>query len=155
MASFSSTAFSKLAFSPNAFDFGDAPDPNTIILLGGTPAGPNINPNAQDFFHYDTPYEAYKREQQALNEKQEAIIALKLEAQENLLRQKDLAAENDKQSKRQLKALEREQIQLKAAIESAMTELAQRQKTARNNQAILALLMTCPWLNIAGGSRMN
>jgi hypothetical protein len=125
------------------------PDSNTVILLGGTPAGPNVNPNAPGFF-YDTPYEAYKREQAALAEKQEAIIALKLEAQENHLRRKELEKERDKQSKRQLKALEREQHRLEASIQEAMIELASRRLIARNNEAILVLMMAYPFLNIGG-----
>lgn len=123
-----------------------------VILLGGTPAGPNVNPNAADFYHYDHPYEAYKREQAALAEKQEAIIAMRLEAQENILRQKEIKTNRDKQSARQLKALERQQEQLTIAIAEAMVELEKRQLISRNNLAILVLVAAYPYINISDGN---
>ena len=146
MASFSSTAFSKQAFSLNAFDFGATPA-NEVILLGGTPAGPNVNPNAADFYHYETVYQTYQREQE---KKQETAISLRIEAQDNLLRQKELKAQHDKQSARQLKALEREQTQLMVNIAAADAEIKKYQLVHKNNMAILALIMACPFFNIGG-----
>lgn len=143
------------AFQNNAFQISGSitpPGPD-VILLGGTPAGPDVNPNAPGFF-YDHPYDAYQREQGAVREKQEIVIALKLETQANLLRLKDLEKERDKQSKRQLKALEREQTRLEVELHSALQELAKRQLIARNNEALLVLVMARPFLTI-GGQQMH
>ncbi len=117
--------------------------------LGGTPAGPNVNPNAPGFM-YDTPYEAFKREQAKLAEKQEAVIAMKLEAQANILRKRELEAHRNKQTARQLKALDREQVKLTADIQAAMIELARLDLQSRNNQAIIVLMAAYPYLNIGG-----
>ncbi len=124
---------------------------NGVILLGGTPAGPNVNPNAAGFM-YETPYQAYQREQAILSEKQDEIIAMRLEAQENILRQKELKDLRDKQSKRQLKALDRQQEQLTIAISEAMIELEKRQLISRNNLAILVLIAAYPYINIGDGN---
>lgn len=122
-----------------------------IVLLGGTPAGPNVNPNAANFF-YELPYEAYKREQKLISEHQDAVIALKLEAQANIVRQRDLQAQRDKQSLRQLKALEREQVALSVAVAKAQEELVKWQQIHNNNMAIIILMAAYPYLNIQGGT---
>lgn len=146
--------FNSAIFNNAIFNTGDS-----TVLLGGTPAGPNVNPNAADFF--DLPYHAYQREQEKVSKKeqeelvkkQEEIIALRLEAQDNLLKQKEIRARKDKQTKRQLAALEREQTRLMADIHAAMIEIGQWQLINRNNEAIIILMTAFPYLNIGG--RMN
>lgn len=142
-------SFQSTAFQISGFQIGLQP---TLVLLGGTPAGPNVNPNAADFFSYDLPYHAYRREQDALAERQEAIISMRLEAQDNIIRQRELTSYHNKQSARQIKALERKQIELMAAIRSASIDLEKRELIARNNMAILVLMMAFPCLNITQGS---
>lgn len=149
------TAFQANSYQSSAFQIvaGDG----TSGLLGGTPAGPNVNPNASGFF-YETAYQAYQREQASISKKQESIIALKLEAQDNLLRQKELSVLKDKQSLRQVKALEREKRQLEKeqnllllSIDAANQEISARQLVAKNNLAMIVLMGALPYLNISIG----
>lgn len=135
-----------------------------IVLLGGTPAGPNVNPNAANY-HYEAPYDTYKREQEEkVSKKQDTVIKLKLESQDNLLRQKEISAQSDKQSKRQMKALEREQSNLMSSIQAAMDELTeltvaseiqqeQQRRLAvidQNNEAFIIMLAADPFFGLGG-----
>lgn len=133
--------FNPLIFNNSIFNTDD------LILLGGTPGLANENPN----YHFELPFDVYKREQEKiLATRQESIIALKIEAQDNLLRVNELKKQQDKQSVRQLKALEKEQVELSKAIQIAMIELQQRKIIINNNLAILILIASYPYLNISG-----
>ncbi len=138
MSSFSSASFSTDAFSILAFDFGSAP-PDTTQLLGGT-------------FNDPYSYQDKQREAKRLREAQEEVIRLKQEQQELRLRELDALESKDKQTKRQLLAMERRKAELAAEVAQIMALIAlmQQENQQRNIEAILVLSMAYPWLNIGG-----
>lgn len=79
--------------------------------------------------------------------KQDEVIRLKLEAQEILLKQREVRPNKDKQSKRQLAALEKEYAVLQKEIEAHMQALQilhENTVKQKNNVLILLLAASCP-----------
>lgn len=137
-----------MAFQSNAFQgsgfqiarFGGAVDNG---WLGGT---------------FKDPYfESEKRKAQlarieALKEAQDEVIRIKMEQQE--LRLQELAAieARDKQTARQLAAVNRRKAELADEVikTMALIEQFENEKKLRNNEALMILSMAFPWLKIGG-----
>lgn len=120
---------------------------NQTVLLGGGP-GKTRSSNSSHY-HYHIPSQIYSHEDK-ISEKQESIINLRVEAQDNLMRQRELIEKQDKQSSRQLAALEREQQKLIVDLQLALIDLQKYDVIKNNNEAILILMMVYPYLNIGG-----
>lgn len=136
MAVFSPTVFSSTVFNTGEADNG---------WLGGT---------------FDDPYERSRKRrdtQLALKEKEDEIIRLRLEAQELELQKRELDDAKDKQTKRQIAAIERKQAILKQDIadELATLVLMQQAFNRRNEEALALLMSAFPWLNIETGGTMH
>ncbi len=98
--------------------------------------------------HKNDVYRAKEQEQQ------DEIIRLRLEAQDILLRQRELKDEKTKQAKRQMLALEREAAQLQIDIQEGIAKLLELQKQSviyQNNLAFMVLTISNPF----GGIRMQ
>lgn len=101
--------------------------------------------------------------QHRLDEQRREVIELKLAAQDLYIERKELDGHRDKQSLRQLKSLQRQEIELKKQIDRQLMILAELQTRAdqqfiqdQNMLAIVLLQMAYPYLNLmAGGSSMN
>jgi len=114
--------------------------------------GPNNKHHADWRTEYENEkYRAAKRKEKL---KQEEIIRLRLEAQANLVQQRELKDAKDKQSLRQMAALEREAAQLQMDIQKSIAILLELQRQSvvhKNNLAFLVLSMATPF----GGLRMQ
>lgn len=133
--------FSASVFSSTVYDTGTAPQDNG--WLGGT---------FNDPYEYDRKGREERERLNALKERQDEVIRLKLEAQE--LRRQELAVleSKDKQNQRQLKAIQRTQKEINALIAEQMALILEMQSTVeqRNKEALLVLSLAYPWMNIGG-----
>ena len=86
-----------------------------------------------------------KRKSQIIEEKQDEIINLRLEAQELLTEERALILEKDKQSLRQAAALQAEIEHLDLMIRREMLLLSRFEAERRNNEDILILSMSLPF----------
>ncbi len=90
--------------------------------------------------------------QEAVREKQEEIIRLKLEAQALRTQELAIVEAKDKQTQRQLMAMQRRQMELADDIAQMITalKLIQNTKEQRNMEALMVLSLAYPWMNIGG-----
>ncbi len=96
--------------------------------------------------------ERYEEEQRKKKEKQDEIIRLRLEAQEALLEQRGMKQETSKQAKRQLRALEKQYLNLQQQILKEMQALEEMQRQEMIWRKMLALLLlqeACPFSSIS------
>lgn len=89
-----------------------------------------------------------------LESKKDKVIELKLEAQEVVIKKKEFSAADDKQSRRQLRALDRKSEELALQINELMEaihkiEIAANLK-ASNDSALTVLQLAYPFLNFGG-----
>jgi hypothetical protein len=128
---------------------------NAIFNTDGEATSLDIIHGSNDKWSKDwrTDYEneAYKAKKRA---QEDEITRLRLEAQDNLLRQRELKDENNKQSLRQMLALKRESEQLHLDIQKNLLKLLELQNESvinKNNLAFIVLSMATPF----GGLRMQ
>lgn len=107
-----------------------------------------------EYYHNLRIAEANKRLKLAEKQKQikeDEVIRLKVESQELLLKKRELGKPTDKQSKRQLAALEKEYSALQIEIAAQMFVLDKLQIEAvkrKNNVLLLLLSAACPFSTI-------
>lgn len=92
--------------------------------------------------------------------KQEEIIELKLESQALLIQERELAKLQDKQSQRHLRALRKQNEELRLMIARELLLLgamqAQQEMQRRQKMMLLIMQMSYPYLNImTGGTEMH
>lgn len=134
MASFSSSAFSVDAFSELAFDFGTTPVEETIA--------------GDSYPAWEPQYLKIEREE--LRKKQAEVIDLKLEVQKDIMLKRELQKIQDKQSQRQLMALEASMMKTQNELLMALNELELLKKQSaalQNEEALLVLSLACPFMN--------
>lgn len=127
-------------------------DANSFLIIGTEDDSGGI-----PYVRYANVEYALAKERERI--KQEEIIRLRLEAQELLMRERELADKRDKQSRRQLAALEKEKASLMADIQYQLVALEKLQKiTVQRKNRVIMLLLTaaCPFnnLTIANNKRM-
>lgn len=121
-------------------------DSSSYLIIGSE----DDTTGGSEYYHNLRIAEANKRHAEAKKReriKQDEVIRLKLEAQEALLKHRELKPRRDKQSKRQLAALEREYLSLQAEIAAQMLALFELQENTvkqRNSVLMLLLLAACP-----------
>jgi len=98
-------------------------------------------------------YDLYLEKEKArkLRAKQEEIIALRLEAQENLLRKREFEASKEKQNTRQIAALNRREAEIQTellALLNQLSELSVQSKQRQNEEALLVLSMAYPFISL-------
>lgn len=132
MASFSALSLSTSAFSILSYDFG--------------------SPQAEEIYGDSTrhSYDLYleKEKKRKLQAKQEEIISLRLEAQENLLRKRELEALKEKQNTRQLQALIRREAEIKTellAMLGQLREMDEQFNKRRHEDDLVALMLAFPF----------
>lgn len=135
--------------------------PGFLIYTDCTPTPDVEEENTPGFPHKDASvifFENRTRElQEQLAKQEQSVIELQLEAQDVRVRELELLDAQDKQSRKQLAALQAEYIRLQSLIEAELMfrEIyAAALLTYRNNQALLVLSMSMPFLNIMEGSKL-
>jgi septal ring factor EnvC (AmiA/AmiB activator) len=131
--------FSPTVYSSTVYDTGEADNG----WLGGTFNDPYRNADS-------------RREErdrlEAQREAEEEVIRLK--QQQQALRLEQLAAQQrrDKQTSRQLAAISRRGEELQALVDTQLALIAamQQQKQQAKQDALLVLMMACPWINLGG-----
>ena len=96
-------------------------------------------------------YDLYLEKERKLQAKQEEIIALRLEAQENLLRKREFEASKEKQNTRQIAALNRREAEIQTellALLNQLSELSVQSKQRQNEEALLVLSMAYPFISL-------
>lgn len=117
-----------------------------LIATGGS--------DDKEYYHNLRISEANKRLKLAEKQKQikeDEVIRLKVESQELLLKKRELGNPTDKQSRRQLAALEKEYYALQIEIAAQMSILDRLQIVAvkqKNNVLLLLLSAACPFSTI-------
>lgn len=133
--------FSASVYKPTVYLTGDSPQESG--LLGGTFNDPYAHSDKQ-------------REAKRLREAQEEVIRLKQEQQQlrldELEAQKASLEAKDKQTKRQLNAMNRRKDELAEEVARlmALISIMQQENQQRNAEALLVLSMAFPWMRIGG-----
>lgn len=131
--------FNSAIFNNAIFNTNDSPEPDTG-WLGGTFTDPY--------------YEVEKRrEAKRLRDAEEEFIRLKQEQQEIRLQELEALKVQDKQTERQLAAIERRKQFLSYEIARIIALIEDMNKTIDNDYHIEELLLiysACPWLTIGG-----
>ncbi len=100
-------------------------------------------------------YDLYleKEKQRKIKAKQEEIIALRLEAQENLIKKRELEAAAEKQNTRQLQATIRRESEINKELLAMLTQLSEleRQFNMRRAQEeeLIVLMLALPFGSLA------
>lgn len=109
--------------------------------------GPGNGPWHRDW-RIDHANEKYRAAKERERIKEEEIIRLKLEAQDSLMRQRELQALADLNSKRQLLALKQAAAIREMIMQEELAKLVELQRLSmiyRNNLAFLVLAMSTPF----------
>lgn len=136
------SAFQSSAFQNNAFQVGALPTDDFQIIHGG-------NDNWKKNWRTEWENEKYIAEKKREQLKQEEIIKLKVEVQENIIEKNDLLKlEKSLQREKQLKAIQQKIDELYLIIqqENAKLNILQRNIVIyQNNMAIIALCAAYPF----------